>query len=69
METCSSGVITNATAPLMPSDVSIFFDTPKNGQMPRNCDRMTLFTKMALIKINIYSIAFYFFILFTIAVR
>ena len=49
-------VITKATAADMPSEVSIFFDTPRKGQMPRNCDRMILLTNIALMKINTYSI-------------
>lgn len=36
----------------MSTAVDIFFDTPKNGQIPRNCDKMTLFISMAAIKIE-----------------
>jgi hypothetical protein len=49
-------VSTNATAALIPRAVSTFFDTPRNGQIPKNCDNTMLFTKMAEININIYSI-------------
>jgi hypothetical protein len=56
-----ANVSTKATAADIPSEVSIFFDTPRNGQIPRNCDNTMLFTKMALMKIKIYSIIFAFF--------
>jgi hypothetical protein len=46
-------VKTNATAAHIPAAVSTFLDTPKNGQMPKNCDNTMLFTKIAVIKINI----------------
>ena len=49
-------VSTNATAADMPNAVSTFLETPKNGQIPKNCDNTMLFTKIADIKINIYSI-------------
>ena len=49
-------VSTNATAALMPIAVSIFLETPRKGQIPRNCDNTMLFTKIADININIYSI-------------
>lgn len=49
-------VSTNATAADIPSAVLIFLDTPKNGQIPKNCDNTMLFTKIAEININIYSI-------------
>ena len=39
--------MTNVTAAPMPIEVSTFDDTPKKGQMPRNCASTTLFTKMA----------------------
>jgi Na+-translocating ferredoxin:NAD+ oxidoreductase subunit E len=47
---------------IMPEDYGmlIFLETPKNGQIPKNCDNTTLFTKIAVININIYSISFYF---------
>ncbi len=53
-----ANVSTNATAADIPSEVSTFFDTPRNGQMPRNCDRMILLTNIALMKIKIYSIIY-----------
>ena len=49
-------VSTNATAADMPNAVSTFLETPKNGQIPKNCDNTMLFTKIAEININIYSI-------------
>jgi len=48
-------VITKTTAILIPVAVSTFLDTPKNGQIPKNLDRIKLLTKMALIKIRINS--------------
>ena len=47
-------VITKATAPLIPRAVLIFLDTPKNGQIPKNCDNTMLFTKTAAIKILMF---------------
>ena len=61
--TMVASVKTKATAADIPSEVSTFFDTPRNGQMPRNCDRMILLTNIALMKINIYSIIFCFWLL------
>ena len=49
-------VSTKATAALMPSAVSIFFDTPRNGQMPRNCDKTMLLTNIAEKNISRYAI-------------
>lgn len=40
-------VNTKATAALIPIAVSTFLDTPRNGQIPRNCDNTMLFTKIA----------------------
>ena len=40
--------------------VSTFFDTPRNGQIPRNCANTTLLTNTAAINISIYSISFVF---------
>ena len=31
----------------MPNAVSTFLETPKNGQIPKNCDNTMLFTKIA----------------------
>lgn len=53
-------VITKMTAPLIPTAVDILLETPKNGQIPRNCAKIMLFTKMAEINIIIYSIINYF---------
>ncbi len=53
-------VSTKVTAPPIPMAVSNFFDTPRNGQMPRNCDSTTLLTKMADINIKRYSIVYFF---------
>lgn len=40
----------------IPMAVSTFFDTPRNGQIPRNCDKTMLLTNIAEININKYSI-------------
>jgi hypothetical protein len=47
---------TNVTAAPIPSDVETLPDTPRNGQMPRNCDRTILLTKIELMIITKYSI-------------
>ena len=53
--------ITKVTAAPIPMAESIFWDTPKKGQMPRNCDRMILLTNTAVMNIEIYvSIVFEF---------
>ena len=49
-------VITNTTAMLIPKAVSIFLEAHKKGQIPKNCANTTLFTNIAEININIYSI-------------
>ena len=49
-------VITNNTAPDIPTDVDTLFETPKKGHIPKNCDNTMLFTKTAVISISIYSI-------------
>ncbi len=41
-------VITNVTAIPIPSAVSTFLDTPKNGHIPKNLDKTKLLTRMAL---------------------
>ena len=46
-------VSTNATAADIPNAVSTFLDTPKNGQIPKNCDNTMLLTKMAVMNIDI----------------
>ena len=45
-------VMTKATAPVIPMAVSIFLDTPRNGQTPKNCVNTILFTNTALMKIS-----------------
>ena len=45
--TTTAMAITKVTAAPMPSEVSTFDDTPRKGQMPRNCASTTLLTKMA----------------------
>ena len=55
-------VSTKATAALIPIAVSTFLETRRNGQIPRNCDNTMLFTKIAEININIYSIFFSYLI-------
>ena len=54
--------ITNATAADIPREVFTFWLTPRNGQMPRNCDRTILLTNIAAININMYSIVGYAFL-------
>ena len=49
-------VSTKATAIPIPNAVSIFFDTPRNGQMPRNWERTILLTNIAETNIRRYSI-------------
>ena len=49
--------------------VSTFLETPKKGQIPRNCDNTMLLTKIAEININIYSIIVYILIRFLKAVN
>jgi hypothetical protein len=51
-----ASVNTKATAADIPNEVSTFLETPKKGQMPRNCDNTMLFTKIAEINISMYSI-------------
>lgn len=51
-------VITNITANPMPAAVDIFLDTPKNGQIPKNCDNTILLTKTAVIKIIRYAMVY-----------
>ena len=50
--------ITNVTAPVMPIAVPIFFETPRNGQIPRNCVKTMLLTMIADMMIKMYSIFF-----------
>ena len=51
-------VITKHTAMDMPVAVDSLFDTPRNGQIPRNWDRTILLTNIAAINIRKYSIVF-----------
>ena len=44
--------MTKITAPPIPAAVSVFFDTPKKGQIPRNWLNTTLFTMAEPIAIN-----------------
>ena len=56
----------------MATAVDTFFDTPKKGQIPKNWDNTTLFTKTAAINIKIYSILIGYYALrslFTIATK
>ena len=41
---------TKVTAAPMPIAVSTFFETPRKGQIPRNCERTTLLTNTAATK-------------------
>ena len=61
--TSVASTMTKATAADMPSDVSIFLETPRKGQMPRNCANTMLLTKMALMKIRIYSIIVVYYVI------
>ena len=45
--TAAAIVITNTTAPDIPTAVSVFLDTPRNGQHPRKRLRTKLFTRTA----------------------
>ena len=40
-------VMTNMTAMPMPNADSTFLETPRKGQIPRNCTNIRLFTKTA----------------------
>ncbi len=39
--------ITKATAPAIPAAVEIRLETPRNGQIPKNCINTMLFTSTA----------------------
>jgi hypothetical protein len=49
-------VITKITAPVIPTDVEILLETPRNGHTPRNCANKILLTNIADITITKYSI-------------
>lgn len=51
-----ASVMTNITAPPMPNAVPIFFDTPKNGHMPKIRLSTKLFTNTAPTINNAYSL-------------
>ena len=55
--TIVASVSTKATAAPIPIAVSTFFDTPRNGHMPKNCDKTMLFTNIADMNISMYSIS------------
>jgi hypothetical protein len=55
--TIDDNAITNVTAAPIPIDVSTFDDTPRKGQIPRNCANTTLFTKIAPMIIAKYEIS------------
>ena len=48
--TIVASVRTNVTAAPIPAAVFIFFDTPRNGQRPKNWLRTTLLTREELIR-------------------
>jgi hypothetical protein len=48
-------VITNTTAALMPIAVETFVETPRKGQIPKNCAKTILETRMADMTITMYS--------------
>ena len=56
--TMEAMVITKITAPPIPAAVLTFFDTPKNGQIPMNWLRITLFTRAADIANKIIFISY-----------
>jgi hypothetical protein len=45
--TIEAKAITKVTAAPIPSEVFTLDDTPKKGQIPRNCAKTTLFTNIA----------------------
>ena len=49
-------VRTNVTAAPIPTAVSTFLETPRKGQIPKNCAKTTLLTNIATIIIPMYSI-------------
>ena len=53
-----ASIMTKVNAPVMPMAVDTFLDTPRKGQMPKNCDNTTLLTNTAAINIKIYSMVF-----------
>jgi hypothetical protein len=61
-------VITKATAAPIPMDVSTFLETPRNGHIPRNCEKMMLLTNIAEININKYSMIQMMIIMFFVIV-
>ena len=58
--TTVASVMTKHTARLMPEAVDSLFDTPRKGQIPRNCARTILLTKIAEMMMSRYSITSYF---------
>ena len=52
-------VITNKTAPLIPTEVETFPETPRKGQIPRNCANTILLTNIDPIIITKYSMINY----------
>jgi hypothetical protein len=50
-------VITKTTAPPIPTEVDNLFDTPRNGQIPRNWAKTMLLTKIAEMIIMMYSMS------------
>ena len=49
-------IITNVTAPVIPKAVGTLLETPRNGQIPKNCANTILLTNTAAMNINMYSI-------------
>ena len=63
---------TKITAAPIPTAVDVFLEVPKNGQIPRNCAKMTLLTKIVDIRMIMIFMALrylVFFNLLTIAMR
>jgi hypothetical protein len=51
-----ASVITKTTAAPIPAAVETLLETPRKGQIPKNCESITLLTKTAKIIIATYSI-------------
>ena len=45
--TTDDNAITKVTAAPIPNEVSTFDETPRKGQIPKNCAKTTLLTKIA----------------------
>ena len=67
--------MTKRTAAPIPTEVETLFETPRKGQIPKNCAKTMLFTRIALMKTRIYPVIFpsyaalLFLMWFTSAIR